>query len=118
LLGFTLVYWPILEKSTYPYVVGFQSLPKVALAPLMVVWFGFGLEGKVFITAVITFFPVLVNTMDRLSVGRARAHRARPFLQCQPVASDHQDHHSELPAVSVRWSQRGVRARHPRSGGG
>ena len=62
-LGFTLVYWPILEKSTYPYVVGFQSLPKVALAPLMVVWFGFGLEGKVFITAVITFFPVLVNTM-------------------------------------------------------
>jgi NitT/TauT family transport system permease protein len=62
-LGFALVYWPILEKSAYPYVVGFQSLPKVALAPLMVVWFGFGLEGKVFITAVITFFPVLVNTM-------------------------------------------------------
>lgn len=63
ILGFAIVYWPILEKSTYPYVVGFQSLPKVALAPLMVVWFGFGLEGKVFITAVITFFPVLVNTM-------------------------------------------------------
>jgi len=62
-LGFALVYWPILERSAYPYVVGFQSLPKVALAPLMVVWFGFGLEGKVFITAVITFFPVLVNTM-------------------------------------------------------
>jgi len=62
-LGFTIVHWPILEKRTYPYVVGFQSLPKVALAPLMVVWFGFGLEGKVFITAVITFFPVLVNTM-------------------------------------------------------
>jgi NitT/TauT family transport system permease protein len=62
-LGFALVHWPILEKSAYPYVVGFQSLPKVALAPLMVVWFGFGLEGKVFITAIITFFPVLVNTM-------------------------------------------------------
>jgi NitT/TauT family transport system permease protein len=62
-LGFALVHWPILEKSAYPYVVGFQSLPKVALAPLMVVWFGFGLQGKVFITAVITFFPVLVNTM-------------------------------------------------------
>jgi hypothetical protein len=41
-VGFTIVHWPILEKSTYPYVVGFQSLPKVALAPLMVVWFGFG----------------------------------------------------------------------------
>ena len=63
ILGFALSHWPLLGKSWYPYIVGFQSLPKVALAPLMVVWFGFGLEGKVFITAVITFFPVLVNTM-------------------------------------------------------
>ncbi len=58
-----LSHWPLLGKSWYPYIVGFQSLPKVALAPLMVVWFGFGLEGKVFITAIITFFPVLVNMM-------------------------------------------------------
>ncbi len=43
--------------------VAFQALPKVALAPLMIVWFGFGLEGKVFITAVIAFFPVLANMM-------------------------------------------------------
>lgn len=63
LLGFVLSHWPLLGKSWYPYIVGFQSLPKVAIAPLMVVWFGFGLQGKVFITAVITFFPLLVNTM-------------------------------------------------------
>ena len=63
LLGLLLSHWPLLGRSSYPYIVGFQSLPKVALAPLMVVWFGFGLEGKVFITAIITFFPVLVNTM-------------------------------------------------------
>ena len=62
-LGFAICHWPILGRSWYPYIVGFQSLPKVALAPLMVVWFGFGLQGKVFITAVITFFPVLVNIM-------------------------------------------------------
>jgi len=62
-LGIALAHWPILGKSWYPYIVGFQSLPKVALAPLMVVWFGFGIEGKVFITAVMTFFPVLVNMM-------------------------------------------------------
>jgi NitT/TauT family transport system permease protein len=62
-LGFALSHWPLLGRSWYPYIVGFQSLPKVALAPLMVVWFGFGLEGKVFITAIITFFPVLINTM-------------------------------------------------------
>jgi len=63
ILGLVLSHWPLLGKSWYPYIVGFQSLPKVALAPLMVVWFGFGLEGKVFITAIITFFPVLVNMM-------------------------------------------------------
>jgi NitT/TauT family transport system permease protein len=62
-IGLALSHWPILGKSWYPYIVGFQSLPKVALAPLMVVWFGFGLEGKIFITAIITFFPVLVNMM-------------------------------------------------------
>ncbi len=62
-LGLVLSHWPLAGKSFYPYIVGFQSLPKVALAPLMVVWFGFGLDGKVFITAIITFFPVLVNTM-------------------------------------------------------
>jgi NitT/TauT family transport system permease protein len=63
IIGLALSHWPILGKSWYPYIVGFQSLPKVALAPLMVVWFGFGLEGKIFITAIITFFPVLVNMM-------------------------------------------------------
>jgi NitT/TauT family transport system permease protein len=63
IIGLALSHWPLLGKSWYPYIVGFQSLPKVALAPLMVVWFGFGLEGKIFITAIITFFPVLVNVM-------------------------------------------------------
>jgi NitT/TauT family transport system permease protein len=77
-LGFALSHWPLLGRSWYPYIVGFQSLPKVALAPLMVVWFGFGLEGKVFITAIITFFPVLVNTMAGYqSVDSERIELAR-----------------------------------------
>jgi NitT/TauT family transport system permease protein len=77
-LGIVLSHWPILGKSWYPYIVGFQSLPKVALAPLMVVWFGFGIEGKVFITAVMTFFPVLVNVMaGYLSVDPERIELAR-----------------------------------------
>ncbi len=77
-LGIALAHWPILGKSWYPYIVGFQSLPKVALAPLMVVWFGFGIEGKVFITAVMTFFPVLVNMMaGYLAVEPERIELAR-----------------------------------------
>ena len=51
------------EAYVYPLLVFSQSIPKIAIAPLFVVWFGFGLEGKIFITAIITFFPVLVNMM-------------------------------------------------------
>ena len=78
-LGAALAHWRMLEKVAYPYVVVFQALPKVALAPLVVIWFGFDLDGKVIITAVITFFPLLVNTMvgyqsveqDRIDLARS-----------------------------------------------
>ncbi|HEY0917766.1 ABC transporter permease [Devosia sp.] len=78
-LGFLISHFVILERIFYPYIVAFKSLPKIAIAPLLVVWFGFGIEPKVFITAVITFFPVLVNTMagyrsvdpDRIDLARS-----------------------------------------------
>jgi NitT/TauT family transport system permease protein len=55
----------------YPYVVLFQSLPKVALAPIFVVWFGFGISSKVIMAGTIAFFPLLVNTHTGLdSVNR------------------------------------------------
>ncbi len=47
----------------YPYIVMFQSLPKVALAPIIVVWFGLGIASKVVNAALVAFFPLLVNTM-------------------------------------------------------
>ena len=53
----------LLETVLYPYVVAFQTMPKVAIAPLFVVWFGFGTTSKVVITATIVFFPVLANTI-------------------------------------------------------
>lgn len=53
----------LLETVLYPYVVAFQTMPKVAIAPLFVVWFGFGVTSKVVITATIVFFPVLANTI-------------------------------------------------------
>jgi NitT/TauT family transport system permease protein len=57
---------PIVRKVLYPYVIALQSVPKVALAPLFVVWFGFGLESKVALTTLSTFFPVLVTTLSGL----------------------------------------------------
>ncbi len=50
----------------YPYVVMFQSLPKVALAPIIVVWFGLGLTSKVMNAALIAFFPLMINTISGL----------------------------------------------------
>ncbi len=51
------------EYYLYPFIVMFQALPKVALAPLIVVWFGLGLSSKVMNAALIAFFPLMVNTI-------------------------------------------------------
>lgn len=56
----------IVEKTVMPYVVAFQAVPKVALAPLFVVWFGFGLSSKIVMAAVIAFFPMLINVIEGL----------------------------------------------------
>lgn len=53
----------LLEATLRYYVVAFQSLPKIALAPLIVLWFGFGLTSKVVIICMLTFFPLLVTSM-------------------------------------------------------
>lgn len=51
------------DKFVYPCIVGLQSMPKVALAPLILVWFGFELESKVILVGLICFFPLFVNTV-------------------------------------------------------
>ncbi len=61
-LGGALAEWPTVERALYPYIVVFQSMPKVALAPLLIVWFGFGIESKIVMVALICFFPVFINT--------------------------------------------------------
>jgi NitT/TauT family transport system permease protein len=74
------------EYFFYPYIVMFQSLPKVALAPLIVVWFGLGLKSQVINTALVAFFPLLVNTM----VGLKSADEDRMNLMRSLAASENQ----------------------------
>lgn len=62
-LGYALAKWPAVERLLSPYVVASQSVPIVAIAPLLVIWFGPGSLSKVLICALIVFFPVLVNTV-------------------------------------------------------
>jgi NitT/TauT family transport system permease protein len=74
------------EFFLYPYIVMFQSLPKIALAPLIIVWFGLGLTSKVINAALVAFFPLLVNTM----VGLKSADEERVSLMRSLAASDKQ----------------------------
>jgi NitT/TauT family transport system permease protein len=66
LLGIAMVQVPVLDRFVYPYVVALQTVPKVAIAPLMIVWFGFGISSKVIIVALTCLFPSLVNTIAGL----------------------------------------------------
>ncbi|MCK6624425.1 MAG: ABC transporter permease [Anaerolineae bacterium] len=63
LLGYLLAKSPLLERLAGPYIVASQSIPAVAIAPLLVIWFGSGKLSKVLICALVVFFPVLVNTI-------------------------------------------------------
>lgn len=74
------------EYFLYPYIVMFQSMPKVALAPLIIVWFGLGLTSKVVSAALIAFFPLLVNTI----VGLRSADEDRVDLMRSLAASESQ----------------------------
>ena len=75
-----------IEFFLYPYIVMFQSMPKVALAPLIVVWFGLGLTSKVVNAALVAFFPLMVNTI----VGLRSADEDRVNLMRSLDASETQ----------------------------
>jgi NitT/TauT family transport system permease protein len=62
-LGMIMVNVKIVERIVYPYVVAVQTVPKVAIAPLMIVWFGFGIESKIIVVALTCLFPSLINTI-------------------------------------------------------
>jgi NitT/TauT family transport system permease protein len=66
-LALGIYHWPVFAKSVYPLLVSTQAMPKVAIAPLFVVWFGFGLLPKILIAFLIAFFPIVINTVMGLS---------------------------------------------------
>jgi NitT/TauT family transport system permease protein len=62
-LGAAIALVPTIEKIVWPYIITLQTIPKVAIAPLLIIWFGFGIESKILIVALICFFPILVNAV-------------------------------------------------------
>jgi NitT/TauT family transport system permease protein len=82
----------LLELTLRPYIVAFQSLPKVAVAPIIVLWFGYGMGSKIITVSLLTFFPLLVTSLagfkavdnDRIDLMRAlSASRWQVFTKIQ-----------------------------------
>ena len=79
-LGVAIAQVAVLELALMPYIVAFQTIPSVALAPLFLQWFGYGTLSKVVMAAIIAFFPILVNVIAGLqATGRDEIQMARAF---------------------------------------
>ncbi len=65
-LGYALAKSVVVERALAPYLVASQAIPIVAIAPLLVIWFGYGLLSKILVGALIVFFPILINTIAGL----------------------------------------------------
>lgn len=81
-----------MEQTVYPLLIFFQIVPKIAVAPLFIIWFGFGLFPKVLLVFLLSFFPVVVSAItafrsvdpDILDLARTTgAGRLRTFMKVQ-----------------------------------
>ncbi len=95
-LGYALAKSRRLERILAPYIVASQSVPVVAIAPLLVIWFGTGLLAKTLICALIVFFPVLINTL----VGvRSVPEELRDLLRSLDASPWQVARYLEIPAA-------------------
>lgn len=86
----------VLNLTLYPILIALQSVPKVAVAPIILVWFGFGIESKLAIAFLVAFFPIVVDTtaglrstpLGFLELAKSlRASRFQVFLKVQLPAA-------------------------------
>ncbi len=77
-LAVMIAYVPLLRRLLYPVIVASQTIPKIAIAPLLIVWFGFGLAPKIIVVFLIAFFPVVIaSTVGLKSVDENMLHLVR-----------------------------------------
>lgn len=73
------------EQGIYPYAIALKGIPLVALAPLAVLWFGTGLFSKILLAAIISFFPILVNTVNGLRSVEPEALELMATFSASPI---------------------------------
>lgn len=85
-LAVVIVYSKVVERTIYPLIVSSQTVPMVAVAPLLLTWFGYGMTPKIVIVILQTFFPIVVNTV----MGLNSASREMIYLAKSMGASNWQ----------------------------
>jgi NitT/TauT family transport system permease protein len=61
-----IVYSPFLRRVIFPFLLVLQSVPKVAIAPLLLIWVGYGLQSNIIVACIVAFFPIVINTATGL----------------------------------------------------
>jgi NitT/TauT family transport system permease protein len=83
-LGAVIALNPLVDKTLTPLIVAIQTIPKVAVAPVLIIWFGFGIESKIIIVALIDFFPILVNAVTGFRSSDPRQILLMKVLKASP----------------------------------
>jgi NitT/TauT family transport system permease protein len=83
-LAIAVVYSRIFERVAFPFMVSLQTVPKVALAPILVMWLGYGIMPKVMVAFLISFFPIVINSV----IGMRSAEREMIYLVQSMGASE------------------------------
>lgn len=86
-LGTLVGIFPAVDRTIYPIILVIQTIPKVAVAPLLIIWFGYGISSKVVTTALLAFFPILVNVIAGIKTVDARRITLMRMLCATPVAT-------------------------------
>lgn len=101
-LGLLFSYSTFLRRSFYPLLVFIDEVPKIAFAPILITWFGFGLEPKMILTFIVCFFPIFLNSMAGFSaieeefINLGRSAGAREWEMFWKIRI-----HSAMPNVFV-----------------
>jgi NitT/TauT family transport system permease protein len=83
-LAVAVVYSRIFERVAFPFMVSLQTIPKVALAPILVMWLGYGILPKVMVAFLISFFPIVINSV----IGMRSAEKEMIYLVKSMGASE------------------------------
>lgn len=87
---------PVVERALYPWLVVSQMVPIPAIAPILVIWTGFDLRPKIMVIALVSFFPIAVNTIDGL---RAVDPQLLRLMRTMRASGWQRFRHAQLPAA-------------------